>query len=609
VSDKSSPIAVCRDLRLSTLNIYQNGIAQVPVATFDDGSYDQCGAIVARLAQRLDNKFTCQGSPLTFVGQDFIEFCCEDIGRVIPVRLTLIDASGNRETCEVNVHVGESAPFEIVNDTIQVSCIEFTHPDTLGFPVLNERVCYDPKLSWTDSLVRTDICSPTIVRTWYDSTTQSRDRQYILINPSMDFSPLHIRWPLHYNGRTKQSIEGHEVVLPDPISCDSIPRDSIQINPETCQLIGITYYNERSSTTNAGCFGIARYWNVIDWCTYRPNSKILRDPEVVLAKDSVTQEPFYRYASEPLLDGYYTFVQQIRFEDFVPPVIDRCEDVEFVSSSTCAVRGVVSIDASDHGSCSSEQLQYWYEIRMDGILIEADGLLLSQDQNAVIDRTWTVGEAEILWSVNDLCGGVTTCLQHVTILPNTSSQDICIASVVTSFDTDGSALLWIEDVLIPKEGCTELDYFFSQSDTVQEYFEIGCTHIDEGGKVPYEVIGIYADDTVRICSGIVSLTNAEAACRSSWSGSESRSVSFETDIMSVSPNPFVHQTDVIIPKQFQNNETTVTVQALNGQIVFAKQLEGQANVRLTEDMLGSAGVYIVRITYQSESQSQRVIKL
>lgn len=93
VQDVTNPVADCVDDFILYLD--NNGMASLTPADVDDGSSDNCGIVQYEL--------------------DRDTFTCADAGEVIPVTLTVTDASGNSDACTVNVTVKDPEPPVILN--------------------------------------------------------------------------------------------------------------------------------------------------------------------------------------------------------------------------------------------------------------------------------------------------------------------------------------------------------------------------------------------------------------------------------------------------------------------------------------------------------------
>lgn len=118
VVDKVPPVVACETLHTVALS---TDVTHVHAHTFDDGSYDDCGAITFQ-ASRLDNP-KCPEKNGTPFGPTVPFYCC-DIGTgPIMVTLRVTDAAGNWNECMTLVEVVDKVPPSIwCPPSIEVQC-------------------------------------------------------------------------------------------------------------------------------------------------------------------------------------------------------------------------------------------------------------------------------------------------------------------------------------------------------------------------------------------------------------------------------------------------------------------------------------------------------
>ncbi|MCB0658293.1 MAG: hypothetical protein KDC57_19250, partial [Saprospiraceae bacterium] len=100
-----------------------------------------------------------------------------------------------------------------------------------------------------------------------------------------------------------------------------------EISDDDCELIGVTYSDERYDVTE-GCYKILRTWKLIDWCVYSPDIHH-RYPDVIVDDRLVASEArccIHRNLKDDG-DGYMTYLQVIKVVDDEAPVI-VCNDLD-----------------------------------------------------------------------------------------------------------------------------------------------------------------------------------------------------------------------------------------------------------------------------------------
>ena len=100
VEDKTPPTAICMK---STVAITNSGTARIPAAYFNNGSKDECSAVTFSV-RRMDRRINCD----TTTSPNFhphVDFCCTDVGNNVMIELRVTDASGNSNTCMVEIEV------------------------------------------------------------------------------------------------------------------------------------------------------------------------------------------------------------------------------------------------------------------------------------------------------------------------------------------------------------------------------------------------------------------------------------------------------------------------------------------------------------------------
>ena len=404
VLDKSEPIALCQDTIRTTLieanALLDGGISQVPVSAFDHSSYDECGDIILTLARRQDSKFTCGGNALKFIGTDYIEFCCDDIGEYIPVELTFFDDGGNQGKCISIIQVENKNEPSLDCEDVVISCDDPILPEHLGYPY-SSLICSDFELTYTDEYHVDDLCYiGFITREWSVVGSSTKCNQIITIRNDVatnqsQFDPESIKWPLHFNGESLREIgidKEHILIkaenahgLCSKFSFEEYEKYQHSIDVEKaifqnskmlpfgecelvsfnepswidpgCGLIGKTFEDQSFIFNSHSCRTILRNWVVIDWCSYDSKKGDSNQEKEIYVKDICNDEAWFSTKlSGSEADGYYTFIQEIRIIDQSPPQISVEKQIivdvvgsDYSESSSCD--GLLEVVASAQDYC------------------------------------------------------------------------------------------------------------------------------------------------------------------------------------------------------------------------------------------------------------------
>ena len=212
VVDDVPPVAICNTSLQVSLN-GADGIAQVFAEDIDEDSHDSdCGKItltVVRVDDFSEVIRGCQDRVVGFrptsckpqtndvdlgravkddcilTGEDFgqitvpgesVSFCCEDVGRIIPVFLIVTDEQGNSNQCLVDIEVIDRSSPTIVCSDLTVDC---TRGDELLAPAMVGAQCVveDPfEVELLNESRSSGVCDGgQVVREWFIDIDKSGD--------------------------------------------------------------------------------------------------------------------------------------------------------------------------------------------------------------------------------------------------------------------------------------------------------------------------------------------------------------------------------------------------------------------------------------------------
>ncbi len=447
VVDRTPPVAIC--IRNTSIALNEEGVVHLYASKLNAGSYDDC-AIDTMAVQRMDEGAPC-GNQRTF--GPFIEFCCADVGKTIPVIFRVWDAQGNYNDCMVQVDVQNKLPPVITcPPCLRVPCtykFEIDKMDDYFGKVVTDKdsirthllygtygtVLTDcskiPKKgikNFKDGLA-TDNCGVKVKEQYVDYRDQCGKgyisriftatntggqvdvcTQNIYFYDPRPFTVEDIIWPKDFETNTCNA---------DYNAPDSLPAGydkPVFVNDDECALVAASYKDERYRFINGSdaCYKIIRRWTVIDWC-------------------------------QKLKDGSYVrwyHEQIIKVIDNENPVITSdCSPVDTCTYDPVCEGGFLTLSASGHDDCTPDnELQWEYHIDLfkDGVY---DTLATGVGASPTFTKKYPLGKHKIFWQFKDRCGNTVSCTQDFEIknckAPIAYCKDIVVNLNPMDLDQDG----------------------------------------------------------------------------------------------------------------------------------------------------------------------------
>ena len=418
VVDNVPPIAVCDEFTVVTLT--SDGSAYAFAATFDDGSFDNCGEVT--LSVRRPNGGCGAGNSYG----DYVEFCCSDVGQDVMVELRVTEdrPGGLSNSCMVIVHVQDKIdPIITCPDPITVDCtVDYTDLSITGEPTgfdncggtitgpfdnVNIGDCGTGTVfrSWTitDAGGRTDNCTQTI--------TITNNNVFNGNNPSMLSFPNDVTLMGCMNDNTDESQTG-------------VPT----INAGSCSLVAYTSSDKVFNFQDGACFKILRTFTVIDWCQYDPD------------------------ATSPV--GIWQQTQVIKLNNDIAPVFNGCTSTVNADVTGANCDGFVTLTTSATDDCpnvSEDELSFSFQFDEFN-----DGSINATGNSNDASRTLDVGQHRIIWTVEDGCGNQETCTQIINVRDAKKPTPYCLSDITTVvMPTTGMIEIWASDFnLGSTDNCT-----------------------------------------------------------------------------------------------------------------------------------------------------------
>ena len=523
VADLTPPIAVCDQHTIVSLTLGgPNGLTKVDASVFDDGSYDACGPVTFRASRMnscIDYDWTTEGAGVDDIPNGLINSkdkgtvlrtkvpfsCCDAGAGPIMILLEVTDASGNTNSCMVEVEVQDKIPPTITcPEDITISCefpLDLNNLDIFGGVVQNnqqqqEFCVYDPGNPDADlqgfvcglgGLV-IDNCSVDIsvnvvadinqcgvgvvTRTFIasDANGSRSCQQRIYIE---DFNPIDgdlIDWPDDYIG-----VECSEGTEPDDLPA---PYDRPRLEDDACSMVAMSHEDLVFDFADGACFKILRTWKVIDWCLFDENGGIV------------------------LGENYWEYIQVIKvMNQFGPEFITSQPLIELCNNIDCGGLFVELIQQAEDDCTPDELLQWSYAIDLDNDGTIDVGPLGGFGPEINASGIYPLGTHRIVYSFEDRCGNRTVAEQLLNLVSCKAPVPVCINGLSTDLmavDTDGDGIgdagmvtIWASDFDASSyHPCGSYFTLSLAADTTVKSLTFDCSHVGLG-QVP---VSLYVTD-------------------------------------------------------------------------------------------------------------------
>jgi hypothetical protein len=336
VVDDVPPVTICTEVTQVSLGSGDgvtcgSGFIDVPAASFDQGSYDNCGPVYFKV-RRMDGA-PCAGGGTANRFQNTVRFCCADAGQNRTVILRVYDVDPGTSALGLNDldgHYNDCMIQVLVEDKIKPTCTPPAHvtvscesfdPTYWAYGVATSYdncCCVDedataagvnPAPLAADLSGWDATCNRgTIIRKWRATDCHGNSgnicTQRIVVTYNQNYS---IKWP-------------NDV---DVTACDGAATfGEPSITGKDCELTAVSYEDQVFTIVNDACRKIERTWTVINWCSYDANlactqvnnpSSSNTGPTTVVPNANTT---------------CYKYKQIIKINDNVAPVADEPVAVE-----------------------------------------------------------------------------------------------------------------------------------------------------------------------------------------------------------------------------------------------------------------------------------------
>jgi len=536
ILDETPPVPVCDAHTVVSLTLGGlHGLTKVDASVFDDGSYDGCGPVTFlayRMTSCIDFDWTTGGAGVDETPNGIINsrdlgtdprpkvpFACCDAGAgPIMVVLVVTDASGNSNTCMVEVTVQDKIRPQIAcPSNVTISCDYPVNIDDMSeFGTVVSDIhdigtwCVDDSsnpnavnghICGQDGLV-TDNCDVTITvrtedhrnncgegyidRIWTaaDANGAATCVQRITV---INFDPVsteNIVWPYDYHGQECSLGTDPEDLPPG--------YQSPYIDEDACDLVGVTYEDVVFPIVDGACWKILRTWKIIDWCRY----------EV--------------YGLQPGV-SYWEHTQVIKVTNANgPEFVTEQPTIELCNTETCDAMYVELIQRATDDCTPGNLLQWTYaiDINNDGWIELGPYTGLGDIINA--SGYYDLGNYRIIYSFEDRCGNRTVREQLFNIESCKAPVPVCInglsADLMPIGNGEGMVRIWATDFDASSyHPCNRPFTLSFSSDPTDIYRDFTCEHVGQGQVY----VEIWATDQLgnqTYCETYIIITDNLGAC-------------------------------------------------------------------------------------------------
>lgn len=450
ILDGTSPTAVC--IENTVASVGPTGCVKIFAQSFDNGSHDNCELESIDVRRMGDVNF-----------DDHVEFCCEDVGNsphMVEFRVT--DKAGLTNICMIEVEVQDKLPPIITcPEDVTVDCRDLhLGPDYLGHASYVDN-CVTAEFTYEDD-ADIDQCGVGHIQRTF--TLESNGEvlgscsQWITVYNNDPFTENDIDWP-----NDLDATECNGSLHPDDLE---YPYDYPVINDDACSLTAATYEEQVFEFVPGACAKIIRTWTVIDWCQYEEGFP-QEDPN-----------------NNDIQDGIWTSTQILKLNNEIAPEFSFCseETLNFAGYGECEQQIEMFKTASDDCTLEEDLVFHWeIDLNDDGIEDATyNGVPLS-GYGSTLNLVLPFGCHSVKWSVEDICGNVTTCKEDFCIEDKKKPTPYCFTSITTVvMNNNGQVEVWANDFdLGSEDNCGDVLISFSP-DVDSTYAVFDCDDIPNG---------------------------------------------------------------------------------------------------------------------------------
>ena len=539
VSDGVSPVAVAKEQVVATLlSAGGDCAAKVRANSIDNNSYDACSNDNVKLeVKRFDDHDSTYSTHVELNANDLTDVDSRGISfGIVKVALRVWDdgdgngtpgtAGDNFNIAWTNVRIEDKNTdvfAECGKTQIEVDCdanmedlIETHKPTAARAGCINDPVDVEGRIK---SNGRDDLCGTGGVTVEYSAAGK------VLCTKTFWFMD-------------RASVFIDSTVFPDDIfdaSCSDASFGDFMLDhlDLSCNLIGKTIEEEVFEfETGVSCLKILRHFTLLDWCEHDANAQTF-----FMHVDSLGINVGYRAVDtldgpgvslDTVRNGIWKHTQVVKISGGSQPQLTGCEDQSFSAGDDCDAVVVLTNSASfsaEGGICPTGSLEWEVTVDSDGDgVFETEASVIGTDNvEATLPGTWSVGTYRVRWKVSAVCGSNDICFTDFSVADTKAPTPICIQTLSSAVMDEGKSMtIWASDFIASPavDPCSPtIEYSFSEltpdekfktitcadiPNGISEIFEFGIYAHDESGNVGFCLARIQIDDTADACEDVVS---------------------------------------------------------------------------------------------------------
>ena len=391
VVDEAPPVPVCDSRTVVVLN--DSFLGKVFARSFDDGSYDACSGIASYKVRRMDRATTQCPTPSDW--DDFVKFCCADIGQVVRVEFQVTDSVGLTATCMAEAIVqfkGDGPNITCPSSTVQADCRDYDAYDIniLTPPTItSSNPCIQANLTPSARIMdrAIDDCGVGFIDISYfiniTGTEEVICTRRVEFTNQQPFTESMITWP------ADKTVMGCMDAPPTQAELDALVPDGLQCS----NVLASEPSDDRFENVSNACVRIRRTWTVVDWCRYPADRSAI-----------------------------FTYIQTITVNNTTAPSnVSGTIDI-IANAANC--RATVTATGNAVDDCNDVSELIWtYQLNL--VSGTASIPLTGVTSGRTFTRTLDAGNYLINWTVEDECNNQSTGTSTFAITDDQAPEAMC----------------------------------------------------------------------------------------------------------------------------------------------------------------------------------------
>jgi len=457
VYDNAPPAAICEGFTVVTID--DNGWAHMLASSLDDHSWDYCDRELTFTARRKNSECSDlpDANPDDEDFDEFIHFCCQDVGSHVSVELMVMDPDGNYNFCSVVVYVDDKDPPVVsCPGNVELDCSQdFRDLNLTGEPSFTDNCHASIHQTYREFLNDCGIGYVLIDHAvWDNADNQIVCTQRVDVVNKDILTYDDVDWPMDIG-----AFMCDPTVL-DPEFSGSKPTYDNYVS--ACSDIGVSMSDLTFYDVEGACLKIVRSWTVVDWCV------------------------------SPI--EYITHVQKILIFNTDAPEFTNCDDYDALPNDNC--EGEVDIVMEVYDDCTAvEDLNISWNVDFD-----SDGSINDSGTGTTINKFYPPGKHTVTFKATDECDNEGQCSFEL-VIENYSEAPtpVCLNEVVWVLDETGQATIWASDFNFKSfDGCNGedgIEFFFDDSFSQgAKSKDFDCTDLEPSGDEEHIPLKMYVRD-------------------------------------------------------------------------------------------------------------------